>query len=39
MPRVGGMAELHTFECKECHAILTQVADKCAAAAISEAKS
>jgi hypothetical protein len=28
LPRVAGMAELHTFECKRCSAILTQVADE-----------
>jgi len=26
-PRLGGMAELHTFECKACSAVLTEVAD------------
>ncbi len=26
-PRLGGMAELHTFECKVCRAVLTEVAD------------
>jgi hypothetical protein len=26
-PRVAGMVELHTFECKGCGAVLTQVAD------------
>ena len=26
-PRLGGMAELHTFKCKVCSAVLTEVAD------------
>jgi hypothetical protein len=26
-PRLGGMAELNTFECKACGAVLTEVAD------------
>ena len=26
-PRLGGMAELHTFECKACNTVLTEVAD------------
>ena len=26
-PRLGGMAELHTFECKACSAVLTEMAD------------
>jgi hypothetical protein len=26
-PRLGGMAELHSFECKACRAVLTQAAD------------
>jgi hypothetical protein len=28
-PRFAGMAELHTFECKRCSAVVTQVADEC----------
>lgn len=27
MPRFAGMAELHTFECKECRTVTTQAAE------------